>query len=384
MNTPAMQPLETPASLDAKAQGLFGPSASPFSFFFSPGRVNLIGEHLDYNGGHVLPCAINRGNYLALRPRADRTIRAFSENFPQSGVWAGDLDQEQCANGWFQFLYGALRVLPHSLPMGFDLFLTGNLPNGAGLSSSASVSTGILYALNQVFHLGHSRVELALLAQQVENRYIGVQCGIMDQYAILMGEADAAIYLNTQKLSHETVPFVLKDLALVISNTNKKRTLAGSAYNDRRRACELAAKALGRPIAGVRPEEILALALPEDVRQKALYVAQEEERSLAAAKALKAQDLSAFASLMNASHAGLRDLFQVTGPELDALSWALRQEGAPGARMTGAGFGGCTVALVPKEDLSGRLERAAARYQAATGLQADHYLVVPSKGTGEL
>lgn len=369
-----------------KANNALGVNSIPWRVFFSPGRVNLIGEHLDYNGGHVLPCALDMGNHIAIRVRQDTKIRAFSENFPKYGVFETDIINEAEVSGthWSNFLLGSLKVLKKRPTFGFDMFLLGNLPNGSGLSSSASVTCGMIYAMSEVFELGIERKEIALAAQAVENIHIGVNTGIMDQYSILFGVEDHATYIDTLNLTHELYPLILGDYALVISNTNKKRALQNSQYNDRRAACEAAEKLLERPIAGVDPVVVSKLPLPMNVLEKAIYVAEEEIRTKEAVLALSNNDLQRFAVLMNESHQGLRDKFKVTGEELDTLSDLMKKHGAIGSRMTGAGFGGCTVSLIPEKGLDEALKKVTEEYKNIIGYAPDHYRAIPSNGTKEV
>ncbi|HHT20739.1 MAG TPA: galactokinase [Tissierellia bacterium] len=360
--------------------------ADPERVYFSPGRVNLIGEHLDYNGGHVMPCAIDLGNTFRLASRSDDIVRAASGNFSRQGIYEFRLsDIERLSPvSWQQYLIGSLRTLiAHGavFPHGFELLVEGNLPGGAGLSSSASVVTGYLYSLNDRFGFGFSKLELALMAKEVENRHIGVNCGIMDMYAILFGREDHLVYLDTQAITHELVPLELGEYQLVISNTNKKRSLQSSDYNERRDSCELVARAAGKPLAELSLAELDALGVSELARKRARYVILEEKRTRQARAALHQGDIKAFGRLMDQSHHGLKEEFEVTGRELDALAQACRDFGAIGSRMTGAGFGGCVVSLFPKSELSEVLARVSDHYQADTGLTPDHYLVRAAGGT---
>lgn len=361
---------------------------APQKVYFSPGRVNLIGEHLDYNGGHVMPCAIDLGNTIQVSRRDDQLVRAASGNFSRHGMVEFDLasiDQAKIS-GWPQYLLGSIRVLLSqgvSFPSGFDLMVEGNLPNGAGLSSSASIVTGFLYALNDLFSFGLSKKQLALLAQRVEHEHIGVNCGIMDMYAILFGEEDQLVYLNTETIEHELVPLELGDYQLVISNTNKKRRLQDSQYNERRESCDYVNERANKPLAQLTLVELDNLELPELPLKRGRYVVAEEARTRQAKQVLQAGDILAFGELMNQSHYGLRDEFEVTGLELDTLSQACREEGAIGSRMTGAGFGGCVVSIFPKEQLSEALARVDDKYHQAIGYAPTHYIVSPAGGTRE-
>lgn len=386
MNEKAAGKLYDRLKITEDADRILGKSDFAWRFFLSPGRVNLIGEHLDYNGGHVLPCAIDMGNIIALRRREDTQVFAFSKNFESQGIYQTDVENpgEIKDSLWVNFLLGSLKVLDKKPEKGFDIYLKGNLPNGSGLSSSASITCGMLFALNEEFDLGISRKDIALKAQMVENIHIGVKTGIMDQYAILFGEKDHATYIDTLNLDHEIYSLMLSDYTLVISNTNKKRALQNSEYNDRREACEKAQALLGRPIAGVDPDTVRALPLPAEVLEKAVYVAEEEERTRKAVKALSENNIPEFATLMNESHEGLKNKFRVTGTELDTLTELMRKNGAIGSRMTGAGFGGCTISIIPSEGVNQALEKTSAEYEEKIGYSCDHYIVVPSDGTREV
>lgn len=361
---------------------------SPERVYFSPGRVNLIGEHLDYNGGHVMPCAIDLGNTIQVSRREDQLIRAYSANFSAQGIIERSLDDHESKpnKGWAQYLLGAVGVLKSSgaiFPSGFDLFVEGNLPNGAGLSSSASIVSGFLFALNDLFSFGFSRKDLALMAQRVEHEYIGVMCGIMDMYAILFGAKDQVVYLDTEAITHELVPLELGDYQLVISNTNKKRRLQDSDYNERRQSCDLVSGLIGKPLARINTEELARFDVPSLARKRAEYVIEEEARTRQAKDVLTQGDILAFGALMNESHDGLRTKFEVTGLELDSLASACRDQGAIGSRMTGAGFGGCVVSLFPKAELTEALERVDEAYNKTIGYAPSHYIVSAAGGTRE-
>ena len=322
---------------------------------FAPGRVNLIGEHTDYNGGHVFPCAIDLGIFCAASRREDRTLRFYSADFPETGVvscTADDLTPRHC---WADYPIGVIRAFAafgYPLPCGADLYFSGDLPDGAGLSSSAALETATGAALRELFGLPVTGQELAVLGQFAENRFIGVNCGIMDQFASAMGRKGSALLLNANTLEYRCAP--LGDTALVIVNSGVKHSLAGSAYNDRRRECETATRALKAPyLCALTPGEFerrACLIENEICRKRARHAVYENQRALDAAKALENGDLPEFGRLMNESHRSLRDDYEVSCEELDFLaSTAQAFPGVYGARMTGGGFGGCTVNLIKKE-----------------------------------
>ena len=334
---------------------------------FAPGRVNLIGEHTDYNGGYVLPCAIHLGIYGAAARREDRTFRFYSESFPEAGVLTYELLQESPGESWANYPVSVIRALAQFDCMperGADFYFTADLPEGAGLSSSAAleVATGIL--LRQLYRLPLSQEKLAMVGKLAENRFIGVNCGIMDQFASAMGKKDHALLLNTETLACRYAP--LGNTSLVIVNSGVKHSLAGSAYNDRRRECETACRLLDAPfLCALSPEEFAGRSekiSDETILRRARHVVTENSRTLHAAEALSQGNLAAFGKLMNESHASLRDDYEVSCKELDFLSdFARHYPGVYGARMTGGGFGGCTVNLMEQ----GREEAFAAAIKTA-------------------
>ena len=358
--------------------------------YFAPGRVNLIGEHTDYNGGHVFPCALTIGTYAIVRKREDRNFRFYSTNFESLGVIEASLDNLKYdkALDWTNYPLGVVWAFiekGYPVDCGFDMLLFGNIPNGSGLSSSASVEVVTGVALRDLFGYDDiSMIDIALFGQYSENNFNGVNCGIMDQFAIAMGKKDQAIFLDTSDLSYTYAPIKLADEKIVIACSNKKRGLGDSKYNERRAECEealaelqtkLDIKALGE----LSEEEIEANKdlIKSEVRQRrAKHAVYENQRTLKAVDALKAGNLEEFGKLMNASHVSLRDDYEVTGIELDTLvENAWEQEGVIGSRMTGAGFGGCTVSIVKTDCVDKFIENVGKAYLEKIGYAADFYVV---------
>ncbi len=360
--------------------------------FHAPGRVNLIGEHIDYMGGTVLPIAIDIGTDVSLRPRPDRVVRAFSRNFPSAGVVEIDLDalNGSESRGWANYLAAVMAELSargFQLPHGFDVEVLGNIPNGAGLSSSASIELAFAIGLDLVCAFGVSPKALALLCQDAENEFIGVACGIMDQMSVAVGRRGFAMAIDCSTLDIEYVPFPA-DIDIVVANTNQRRDLSASAYNDRRAACERAQELLGdQPLVSIGAAALgeLMRKLDPVTARRARHVATEQKRVEACIEALKSDDLARVGELMRQSHESLRDDFDVTGPALDALAEAAwMAPGVIGARMTGAGFGGCTVNLV-QPDAVGEFTAAVGRqYTGRTGLTADFHVVRSDDGAREV
>ncbi|MBY8913756.1 galactokinase [Bacillus sp. YC2] len=361
--------------------------------FFAPGRINLIGEHTDYIGGHVLPCAITLGTYAACAKREDHQIRLYSENFPDIGMVCFDLHDTayKKEDNWTNYPKGMIRYLQeagHKIDSGLDIFFNGNIPNGAGLSSSASIEmlTGVV--LRDIFDLDLSDHDLVLTGKKVENEFIGVNSGIMDQFAVQKGKKDMAILLDCEKLEYEMIPVVLDGYKIVIMNTNKRRELAASKYNERRSECEAALLELQQyqkvnSLAQLTVKEFEKLETYlscETLRKRARHGVSENERTLLAAKALKANDLKTFGELINASHRSLRDDYEVTGAELDILAETAWEEGALGARMTGAGFGGCAIAIVESEKTDSFIRGVSSKYLDHTGHEASFYIADISDG----
>ena len=378
-------------------QEIFG-AEGEIGVYFAPGRVNLIGEHTDYNGGHVFPCALTIGTYGAVRKRNDNKLRFYSMNFEHLNVIESSLDDliPRKNAGWTNYPKGvmwALREKGYEIPCGIDLMLFGNIPNGSGLSSSASVEVLTGYILNDLFDLGISNQDLALLGQFSENNFNGVNCGIMDQFAIAMGKKDHAIFLDTADLSFEYAPIKLEGAKIVISCSNKKRGLGDSKYNERRAECEEALAELQKVVdiksLGELSEEQFEEykgAIGSEVRmRRAKHAVYENQRTIKAVQALKANDIELFGKLMNASHVSLRDDYEVTGIELDTLvEEAWKVEGVIGSRMTGAGFGGCTVSIVKDDAVDTFIEKVGTAYKVAIGYAADFYVVQIGDGPAKL
>lgn len=366
--------------------------------FFAPGRINLIGEHTDYNGGHVFPCAITIGTYGLATKRQDTLVNIYSENFPDVGILSFDLanlDYRKTDN-WGNYPKGVIRYLKengHQIDTGVDILFYGTIPNGAGLSSSASIEllTGVIF--QELFHLELAELELILVGKRVENEFIGVNSGIMDQFAIGMGKKDQAILLDCDTLEYEMIPVVLGEHRIVIMNTNKRRELADSKYNERRTECERALALLQTELKieslGQLDEatfmEHQTVIKDETLIKRAKHAVTENQRTLKAATALKAGDLATFGELMNASHRSLRNDYEVSGVELDTLvEAAWQQPGVIGARMTGAGFGGCGIAIVATENIPTFIEEVGQSYQAQIGYAADFYVASISDGAKTL
>ena len=357
--------------------------------FFAPGRVNLIGEHTYYNGGHVFPCALTIGTYGVARKRNDDKLRFFSMNFEKLGVIESSLKElvPSDAAGWTNYPKGVMWAFQEKgmkLPCGMDLLLNGNIPNGSGLSSSASVEVLTGAILREFFGFEVSNQDLALIGQFSENNFKKVNCGIMDQFAIAMGKKNHAIFLDTADLSFEYAPITLEGAKIVIACSNKKRGLGDSKYNERRSECETALAELQKEVniqsLGDLDEETFEKyksAIKDDVRRKrAKHAVYENRRTLRAVAALKKGDIAEFGQLMNASHVSLRDDYEVTGIELDTLvEEAWKVDGVIGSRMTGAGFGGCTVSIVKDEAIDGFIEKVGTAYKNKIGYAADFYVV---------
>ena len=358
--------------------------------YFAPGRVNLIGEHTDYNGGHVFPCALTIGTYAIVRKREDRNFRFYSTNFESLGVIEASLDNLKYdkALDWTNYPLGVVwAFIEKGYPVYycFDMLLFGNIPNGSGLSSSASVEVVTGVALRDLFGYDDiSMIDIALFGQYSENNFNGVNCGIMDQFAIAMGKKDQAIFLDTSDLSYTYAPIKLANEKIVIACSNKKRGLGDSKYNERRAECEealaelqtkLDIKALGE-LSEEEFESNKDLIKSEVRQRRAKHAVYENQRTLKAVDALKAGNLEEFGKLMNASHVSLRDDYEVTGIELDTLvENAWEQEGVIGSRMTGAGFGGCTVSIVKTDCVDKFIENVGKAYLEKIGYAADFYVV---------
>ena len=366
--------------------------------YFSPGRVNLIGEHTDYNGGHVFPCAISLGTYALVAPRTDGISRLYSMNLPEQGVVQFPMHDavKSDAYGWANYPIGVVRVMEdagHRAAHGFDIVLYGTLPNGAGLSSSASIEVLMAVILNDELNLGIDMVELVKFSQKAENEFVGMNCGIMDQFAVGMGKKDCAILLDCNTLSYRYSKLALDGCSIVITNTNKTHSLVTSAYNERRAQCESALKALQKvkPIKALgeltnAEFDAIASAIPDPVeRRRARHAVYENNRTLEAVKALEANDVKRFGELMNASHVSLRDDYEVTGPELDTLAeLAWQQDGVLGSRMTGGGFAGCTVSIVRDAAIPAFEKNVGDAYTAKIGYAPSFYVANIADGARRL
>lgn len=365
---------------------------------FAPGRVNLIGEHTDYNGGHVFPCALTIGTYGLIRPRTDRVLRFYSLNFEKMGVVTTSLDDLVPSKeaGWTNYPKGvmwAFQKRGYSIPNGADILIYGDIPAGSGLSSSASleVLTGLM--LKELFGFEVSMTEIALIGQYSENNFNGMNCGIMDQFASAMGKKDCAIFLDTNTLHFEYAPVKLSDARIVITNSNVKHSLVGSAYNDRRRECETALKELQAVIniqaLGDLDEasfEAHQSAITDPIcRKRAKHAVYENQRTIQAVHALKNDRIEEFGRLMNASHVSLRDDYEVSCPEIDLLvNLAWNIPGVIGSRITGGGFGGCTVSIVKNDALEAFSKIITEEYEKQTGIKADVYIVDIGEGAHKL
>jgi len=367
--------------------------------WFSPGRVNLIGEHTDYNGGHVFPCALTIGTYGIARKRADDKLRFYSINMESVGIVESsltDLVYREEAN-WTNMPKGVIWAFEqkgYPIDKGMDLLVFGNIPNASGLSSSASLEVLLGVILKDMFHLQDiSMIDIALYAQYAENKFNGMNCGIMDQFAIAMGKKDHAIFLDTASLDYEYAPIQLEDARIVIAASNKKRRLTDSNYNERRSQCETALAELQKMVdiqsLGELTEkqfEKVKSAISDPVNVKrARHAVYENQKTIQAVAALKANDLDTFGKLMRESHISLRDDYEVTGLELDTLvEAAWKQPGVIGARMTGAGFGGCTVNIVENEAIPSFKEQVGNTYREIIGYDADFYVVDIGDGAGHV
>ncbi len=371
--------------------------------FFAPGRVNLIGEHTDYNGGHVFPCAISLGTYAAARKRNDRKVRLYSANFPNAGVTETSLDElvplEKA--GWAGYPKGVIWAFDqrgYTVENGFDMVIYGDIPAGAGLSSSASLEVLTGFVLRSLFGEEGSRIasvtneELALIGQQSENEYNGMHCGIMDQFASAMGKEGNAIFLDTNTMQFEYAPIELDGMKLMITNTNKKHSLVDSEYNLRREQCRRALKDLQTKLPvktlgdlSIGEFEANKMLITDEVcRRRAKHAVYENQRTIRAVAALKAGDIVTFGKLMNESHVSLRDDYETSCREADILAEeAWKIPGVLGSRITGGGFGGCTVSIVKDEAADEFKEKIGAVYLKKVGYPASFYMLQIGSGPRE-
>jgi galactokinase len=374
---------------------LYGNPENQPRCFFAPGRVNLIGEHTDYNGGFVLPCAIRQGTYLLIRPSSDMMVRLASTNMEFRTEIPVAALSEKVTGQWVNYPLGIFdQFRQRNIPVtGFDMLYSGDIPNSAGLSSSASIEMVTAYALTVMLNATSlEMIDLIKLSQRAENEFIGVNCGIMDMFAIGMAHRDHALFLNCLTLEHKRVPLELNGFKLIIGNTNKQRGLADSKYNERVVECQLAVTYLSRILHVSKLGEISFMQfykmqdeIPDElIRKRARHVISENQRVLNSVSSLLKGEILQFGALMNASHESLRDNYEVTGFELDAMVEAAQKiNGVIGSRMTGAGFGGCTVSLVRENIVELFMEQVGHEYFAKTGLKADFYIAESSDGVRE-
>lgn len=375
--------------VEAKFKEIFG-TEGRFKTYFAPGRVNLIGEHTDYNGGHVFPCALTMGTYATVREREDKILNFYSINFDELGILSSSIENLTYNENenWINYPKGviwALKSEGYNIDHGFDIVFYGTIPNGAGLSSSASLEVLTGFILNDMFKLNIDNTKIALIGQKAENQYVGVNCGIMDQFVIANGKKDNAVFLDTATLEYQYAPIKLENAKIVIINTNKKRGLGDSKYNVRRAECEKALEELQQ--AGLKIKSLGELteeefeenksAIKDEIRQKrAKHAVYENQRTIKAVKALEDNNLKLFGELMVESHNSLRDDYEVTGIELDTVvEEALKQKGVIGARMTGAGFGGCAVSIVETDKVENFIKNVEKGYREKIGYNPDFYVV---------
>lgn len=367
--------------------------------YFAPGRVNLIGEHTDYNGGHVFPCALTLGTYAVVRDREDRGLRFYSMNFSSLGVLETSLDDlvPHKEASWTNYPKGVMWAFEKRgfhLTHGLDIAIFGDIPAGSGLSSSASleVLTGIIlkdtFGFDQV-----SMPEIALIGQDSENNFNGCNCGIMDQFASAMGKKDHAIFLDTSTLEYQYAPVRLEDSKIVITNSKVKHSLVNSAYNDRRRECETALSDLQtvtqiKTLGDLSNEDFESFqsAIKDPVcLKRARHAVHENQRTIQAVEALKNNDIALFGKLMNASHESLKTDYEVSCPEIDLLvDLAQAMPGVIGSRITGGGFGGCTVSIVKNDTVDRFVKEIGSAYQKETGHEAEFYIVEIGDGARKL
>lgn len=382
---------------DVKAKFLdtFGSNSEQIYSFHSPGRVNLIGEHTDYNGGYVFPCALSFGTYAVARKRNDDKMVFATTNFDLKVETNINNNKYVKEDEWANYPKGVVdQFLKAGLKIGgFEIMFSGNIPNGSGLSSSASLELATSVVLNELFNLNQKMIDMVKLSQNAENQFVGLNCGIMDQFAVGMGKKDNAMFLNCRTLDYSYVPIILKDEKIIISNTHKRRGLADSKYNERRAECEQAVKALKAVIdieclADLTVEQFeknKSAIKNTTVMKRAEHVVYENDRTFKAVEMLKAGDIKGFGMLMNSSHNSLRDLYEVTGLELDTLVDEARKiDGTIGSRMTGAGFGGCTVSIVKNNSVDKFIQEVGKNYNIKTDLNAEFYIAEIGDGAKKI
>lgn len=380
--------------LKTKFKKIFGRDGA--AVFFAPGRANLIGEHTDYNGGYVFPCALTFGTYLIASKRQDSKVNFYSVNFENEGVISADLNDIKKENRWADYPKGVLETFKqagHIINTGFDALYFGDVPNGAGLSSSASIEVVTAAMINDFYNFGCSLIELAKIGQKAENNFVGMNCGIMDQFASAMGKKDNAILLDCNTLEYSYCPIVLNGISILIANTNYNHKLTGSQYNTRRSQCEEALKLVqskfkAHYLCQLKPSDLPKaedLVKDETLIKRMRHAVTENARTLEAVALLKKGDIEGFGKLMNASHASLKEDYEVTGPALDAMAKALQAcEGVLGARMMGGGFGGCCIALVKNEFLPEVQEKAGKEYEEALKIKPAFYIAQIGAGARKL
>jgi galactokinase len=381
--------------LKEQFQLIYGHKATEPDIFFAPGRVNLIGEHTDYNGGYVFPCALSFGTHLLIRKNKDNVFRFATTNFEYKAVVALDELAKKHGNEWVNYPLGVIdQFIKQGISIeGFDMLYSGNIPNGAGLSSSASIEVVTAVALDELLQTKLKRVELVKMSRAAENDFVGMNCGIMDQFIIGMGKKESALALNCRTLEYQHVPLHLADYSIVVANTNKRRELADSKYNERVKECATALESLrkAKPMIDLSSMNLAEfkqhshLIKDETIRKRAHHVISENDRVIQAIDALIGGDLAAFGDMMNQSHASLKENYEVTGFELDTIvgeAWQI--QGVIGARMTGAGFGGCSVNIVLTENIEDFITRVGANYAEKTGLNADFYIASVGNGAGKV
>ncbi|MBS7129578.1 galactokinase [Clostridium sp.] len=372
---------------------------NPTNIYFSPGRVNLIGEHTDYNGGNVFPCALSIGTYGLTTKRDDKKVRLYSNNFKDIGVIEFDLDQLKFEkeHDWANYPKGVIKTFKDhgfDISNGFNVLIYGNIPNGSGLSSSASLELLTSIILKDTFNLEVDMVSMVKMSQEAENKFIGVNCGIMDQFAIGMGTKDCAILLDCNTLEYRYSKINMDGYKLVIGNTNKKRGLVDSKYNERRAECEEALRILKEyknvsSLGELTEEDFESLKDKIEnpiIRKRAKHAVLENIRTLKAVETLENNNIKTFGELMNQSHISLRDDYEVTGIELDTLVEAAwdQKDNVIGSRMTGAGFGGCTISIVKEDAIDEFISYSTEKYEKIIGYKPSFYVVDISDGTRKL
>ena len=367
--------------------------------YFAPGRVNLIGEHTDYNGGHVLPCALTIGTYIVARKRTDKKLRFYSLNYEESGVTEGSLGdlKYRRSNGWTNYPIGILWTYQkkgYHIPNGFDMLLYGDIPSGAGLGTSASIGVALGLMIREMFEFDDiSNIDIALFGQYAEHEFHGINCGIMDQFASAMAKKNMAIFLDTSDLRYEYAPMDMSEYAIVITNSHKVRGAFDAKYNERRMECERALAQLQSVVAiqslgELTPEcfeQVKEMIVEPILEKRAAHAVYENQRTIEAIEALKAADAHRFGELMLESHLSLKENYEVTAKELDVLvDEAMKVPGVLGSRMTGGGFGGCTISLMKKEAVETFIIEVGKNYTEQTGYYADFYNVEVGDGARAL